>query len=412
MASAPCAAQCNRPPTAGLDARVSCLDVPGLCLNLDEIICLAVASDGTWVVCTVSALYTLSPRGLTTFLAGHITDRGFTDGKGCAARFNSPQGIAVDGAGNVLVADTCNHALRKVTRDGAVSTLAGNGEAGYVEGVGDAARFNSLHGIAVDANGTIYIADSCNNCVRHVVPDDGTVSTLAGDGKEGAGIVDGLGSAARFYNPAGLAVDADGHLIVADFGNHCIRRVTSAKGCVTTVAGNGQDGGGFADGEGAAARFHFPMGIAVDGNNNILVADHLNNRIRMIAGTAGHVMTVAGSAQPGKVDGVGASARFENPRSLALDARGHLLVADKNVGCVRVVEASLEPLDQMLAARLQLEEQAHHNTPLFLQVRTRSPRSLMLALVKWDLCLVPCMLCAPRPTCASSLCTIHSSHAL
>jgi len=349
MVDDPRAAQRDQPP-AGLGARVTSLDLPGL----GFVTCIAVTTDGTRLVCTISAIYTLSPSGRLTLLAGHRTEPGFKNGQGGAARFTGLNGIAVDSAGNMLVSDTFNQALRKVTRNGAVTTLAGNGEAGYADGVGDTVRFNQPGGIVVDADGTIYVTDSGNNCVRQVGPDDGAVSTLAGDGKGGVGLADGVGSTARFYNPTGLALDMDSHLIVADSGNHCIRRVTTAEGRVTTVAGRPEHGGGYADGEGAAARFNCPMDIAVDGTNNILVADSFNNRIRMIAGSAACVTTLVGSAEQGKIDGTGTSARFNQPHAIVLDEQGCLLVDGFNHSCVRVVEASLSPPRQLLAVRVLL----------------------------------------------------------
>jgi len=330
--------------------------------------CLAVSTDGTRFVCSGSAVYTFSSSGVPTLLAGHTMETGLRDGQGSAARFFFPQGIAVDGAGNVLVADTWNHALRKVTRNGTVSTLAGNGKKGYAGGVGNVALFSQPWGIVVAEDGTIYVNDSSNNCVRKVEAVDGVVSTLAGDRncETSKGFADGLGSTARFSRPTGLALDKAGHLIVTDSSNDCIRRVTTPEGRVTTVAGSPENGRGFADGNGAAARFSFPVGIAVDGNNNIFVADSSNNRIRMIAGATSRVTTVAGNAEEGKVDGPGASARFYQPKAMAMDERGRLLVNDSNRHCVRVVEASLEPPRQLLAARL-----------LFLQVGARSPRTFV-----------------------------------
>jgi len=343
-------------PSAGLNAHVTSLDL----LIVGFVTCLAVTTNGTWLVCTATALYTVSPNGLLTLLAGHTSEAGFKDGQGSAARFDSPAAIVVDGAGTMLVADSVNHTLRKVTRTGAVSTLAGNGQKGYADGVGNAARFSFPKGIVVGVDGTIYVTDHGNNCVRQVRPDDGAVSTLAGDGKAGAGFADGLGLSARFDGPAGLALDTDDHLIVAEINNSCIRRVTTAEGRVTTVAVS-VIGEGFADGKSATATFHAPMAIAVDGNNNILVADFFNNRIQMVAGAGAHVTTVAGGAS-GKVDGPGASARFDQPWAVALDEHGRLLVADNNHSCVRVIEASLAPPGQLLAAKV-----------LLLQVCARSP---------------------------------------
>ena len=324
---------------AGLDAVVTTLDLS----SLGEIFSLAVDSDGTRLVCTASALYVVSPSGRQSLLAGHKTETGFKDGQGMDARFYQPCGIVVDGEGNVLVADTQNHVLRKVARSGAVSTLAGSGEAGYADGIGAAAQFYEPWGVVVDAEGAIFVADSSNNCVRQVAPGDGVVSTLAGDAEAGPGFADGLGAAANFNSPCGLALDTDGHLIVADSENNCIRKVTTVEGRVTTVAGSAEADAGFADGEATAARFDLPVDIAVDGNNNILVSDQDNHRIRIIASTGGRVATVAGSAEEGTFDGTGPSVRLSHPNALVLDERGHLLVLVGAKGSVRVIKASLAP---------------------------------------------------------------------
>lgn len=328
--------------------------------------CLAVSTDGTRFVCSGSAVYTFSSSGVPTLLAGHTMETGLRDGQGSAARFFFPQGIAVDGAGNVLVADTWNHALRKVTRNGTVSTLAGNGKKGYAGGVGNVALFSQPWGIVVAEDGTIYVNDSSNNCVRKVEAVDGVVSTLAGDRncETSKGFADGLGSTARFSRPTGLALDKAGHLIVTDSSNDCIRRVTTPEGRVTTVAGSHEHGGRVSvDGEGAGARFSIPTGITVDGNNNIIVAEFANHHIRMIAGAAARVTTVVGSAQSGLVHAmgtsmgtsIGTSICLHKPRALALNECGHLLVADYNPGCLWVVEASLAPPHQVLGRVLLLQ---------------------------------------------------------
>ena len=300
----------------------------------------AVTSSGTRVVCTNSALFAISKCGMQSLLAGHRTETGFTDGQGSEARFNGPYGSTTDGDGNLLVSDTINHALCKVTLSGAVSTLAGNGEEGFADGVGAAARFNEPWGIVVDAQGAIFVADTRNHCVRQVVPGDGAVTTLVGVGGE-KGISDGRRADARFNQPTGLALDVDSHLIVADVANDCIRKVVTAEGRVTTVAGRaGHEG--FAHCEGAAARFNSPVGVAVDGNNNILVADTDNHRIRMIAGADARVMTVSGSSEAGILDG--ASARFNKPFNVALDEGGRLLVLEQNTRSqLRAVKTSLAP---------------------------------------------------------------------
>jgi len=340
----------TRPP--GLDALVTTINLATL--GLGTIISMAADSDGTRFVCTDSAIYAFSPNGMKLLIAGHKTERGFADGDSSAARFDHPCGITLDGKGNALVADTSNHALRKITlRCGTVTTLAGSGWRGYTDGIGEAACFNYPWGIVVDAQGTIFVADCWNHCLRQVEPDNGAVSTLAGDGNKSGDFADGQSASACFHHPRGLAVDTDGHLIVADFSNNCIRKVTIDEGRVTTVAGSAEAGAEFADGEAMSARFHSPNGIAVDGNNNILVTDQENHHIRMIAGTGGRVTTVAGSAEQGMVDGTGVSVRFNGPSDLVLDERGVLLVLEcDNAGSVRVVQASLAP-PQRLAPKLR-----------------------------------------------------------
>ena len=220
------------------------------------------------------------------------------DGEGAAARFNGPTGITVDAAGDAVVADCNNHALRRVSQAGAVSTLAGGGEPGFVDGQGAAARFNHPHSVVVLPDSGEFVV-SCDHGLLVVTP-GGAVRILAGSGE--AGFADGQGAAARFNMPAGLALDADGSsVLVADFGNHAVRRVTMA-GAVSTVAGNGE--AGFADGEGAAARFNRPTDVVVDKEGTIVVADRSNHRLRKIAG--GQVTTLAGGSEAGTADGAGA----------------------------------------------------------------------------------------------------------
>jgi sugar lactone lactonase YvrE len=237
----------------------------------------------------------------------------------------------VDPAGNVVVVDYDNHALRLVSKAGAVSTLAGGGGAGFADGQGAAARFNEPHSVVVTANGDYVMTDFGNHAVRVVTP-GGAVRTLAGNGEPG--FVDGQGAAARFNHPMGLAVDVDGSILVTDGDNHAVRRVTMA-GAVSTVAGNGQKG--YADGEGAAARFNRPSAVVVDKEGTIVVADTDNHRLRRMTGR--HVTTLAGGSEAGTADGAGAGARFKQPWRLALDERGRLLVSDLGrADTLRVVE--------------------------------------------------------------------------
>jgi len=222
--------------------------------------------------------------------------------------------------------------VRKVAADGTVSTLAG-GKMGYMDGVGREAQFRLPMGICMDQeSGTIYVSDSSNNCIRVVTP-DGVVSTLAGTPCGEAGYADGVGVEARFNMPRGIAVDQQGNVIVADSCNCVIRKCTPA-GVVTTIAGSAEQNG-FADGHGPLARFSGPAGLAVDDQNNIIVADVYNQRIRMIISGTRFVITLVGTGEPGKVDGNGREAQVRYPLGLSIGARGEILVNDSNRSCIR-----------------------------------------------------------------------------
>jgi len=308
-----------------------------------------VLADGTRLVITEQhTLLHITPSGRLATIAGYAEkdvdaeededdknmQGGFLDARGTRARFNNPCGITVDRAGSVVLADGANHALRTVSKAGAVvSTLAGNMEVGSADGQGTDATFNGPFDVVLASNGDLVSDD---HAIRVVTP-GGAVRMLAGSGQ--AGFADGQGPAACFNTPAGLALDTDGSLLVADFRNHAIRRVTM-DGAVSTVLGNGEPG--FADGSGAAARFHFPADIVVDGEGTIVMVDLKNHRLRKIVGD--QVTTLAGSSEAGAADGTGASARFQDPVHVALDERGRLLVTEEDrVDTLRVVEASLAP---------------------------------------------------------------------
>ena len=270
-------------------------------------------------------------------LAGHIGGPGNANGAGAAARFNFPTGAAVDGAGNVYVADEINHTIRKITAAGVVTTLAGAaGVPGSADGTGAAARFDRPFGVAVDGTGNVYVADQLNDTIRKVTA-AGVVTTLAGAAGV-AGSADGAGAAARFNAPTGVAVDAAGNVYVADHFNSVIRKITAA-GVVTTLAGAAGVLGS-ADGTGAAARFAFPFGVAVDRAGTVYVADTSNATVRKVS-AAGVVTTLAGTAgMIGSTDGAGAAARFNAPFGVAADRAGNVYVADANNSTVRKVTAA------------------------------------------------------------------------
>ncbi|PCJ66274.1 MAG: hypothetical protein COA58_05725, partial [Bacteroidetes bacterium] len=291
-------------------------------------------------------------------LAG--SSQGYVNGTGIAAKFYGLFGVTVDTTGNVYVADAFNHRIRRITPAGVVTTFAGS-SAGSADGTGTAAQFNDPRGVAVDASGNVYVADRRNHNIRKISP-AGVVTTLAGNSGS-AGSADGTGSSAQFRYPHGVAVDVNGNVYVADHGNHRIRKITPA-GVVTTFAGSSQ---GYADGTGIAAKFNSPNGVAVDASGNVYVADVLNSKIRKISpagvvttfadtstlfgfpgGVAvdacgnvyigdnatvrkitptGAITTLAGSSQ-GYADGTGSAARFNAPYGVAVDASGNVYVAD------------------------------------------------------------------------------------
>lgn len=279
-----------------------------------------------------------NPYIINTF-AGTAPLSGSADGTGSAARFSSPAGIAVDAAGNLFIADTANNTIRKTTPLGLVSTLAGkappdNGSAGSADGTGSAARFNAPIGVALDSAGNLFVGDSTNSTIRKVTP-AGVVTTFAG--LAGAvGHADGKGSVARFSGPRETAVDASGNVYVADTFNDTIRKITPA-GVVTTVAGLAGTPGS-TDGTGSAARFYQPKGVTVDGAGNVFVADTGNSTIRKIT-AAGYVSTLAGVAlASGSTDGHGTAARFNAPASLQADGFGNIFVADTVNDLVRKID--------------------------------------------------------------------------
>ena len=287
--------------------------------------------------CTIRKV---TSAGVVTTLAGLAESRGSANGTGSAARFNNPSGVALDAAGNLYVGDELNATIRKVTPAGVVTTLAGlAGSPGSADGTGSAARFNYPTGVALDNAGNVYVADCLNHTIRKVTP-AGVVTTLAGLA-ESPGSADGTGSAARFDEPLGVALDAAGNLYVGDGMNDAIRKVTPA-GVVTTLAGLAGSPGS-ADGAGSAARFYYPLGVALDAAGNVYVADEYNNMIRRVT-PGGEVTTLAGLAEtPGSADGTGSAARFDNPAGVAADSTGNVYVADTLNDTIRIGRAAFPP---------------------------------------------------------------------
>jgi streptogramin lyase len=210
----------------------------------------------------------ITPNGVVTTFAGSGA-AGSANGSGTAVSFSLPTGVAVDASGNVYVADQNNNLIREINPSGTVSTLAGSGSAGYVNGAGTGASFNTPSGVAVDASGNVYVADLENRVIRKITP-AGVVSTFAG----------AAGGSVNFSAPVGVAVDANGNVYVADQKTNLISMITPA-GVATTLAGSGAAGS--ANGVGTTASFNFPTGVAVDFDGNVYVADRGNNMIRKIS---------------------------------------------------------------------------------------------------------------------------------
>ncbi len=260
-----------------------------------------------------------------TTLAG--STQGFADGTGTMAQFTSPSGVAVDGSGNVFVADSDNHKIRKISPSGLVTTVAGSTQ-GFADGMSNTAQFNTPNGVAVDVSGNIYVADTENQKIRKISP-AGSVTTLAGST---LGFKDDEGTAAQFHLPYGLTVDGSGNVYVADVGNSRIRKITPA-GVVTTFAGGKE---GYADGTGTSAQFDRPFSVALDKSGNFYVSDRNNNRIRKIS-SAGVVTTLAGSTL-GFADGIGISSQFYFPFGVAVDLSGNVFVADRDNHKIRKID--------------------------------------------------------------------------
>ena len=268
---------------------------------------------------------------------------GHLDGVGDIAKFRSPEGIAVDKNGTVYVTEYASSIVRKITAEGIVSTLAGKDmELGFADGTSGDARFNRPHGVAVDEHLNLYVADMKNCTVRKINP-GGKVETIAGIPTL-QGSADGKSSQATFNQPEGIAVNSKGYLYIADTYNFTIREI-SPEGVVKTFAGKAGEAGD-ADGKGTQSRFNMPLGIAIDGADNIYIADanydgapNGNCTIRKIT-PGGEVTTMAGlTGSTGYADGIGNRARFNRPVGITVTKDGVVYVADTEADTIRKITA-------------------------------------------------------------------------
>ncbi len=275
----------------------------------------------------------MAGTGIATF--------GGDGGPAVDAQVSDPYGVALDGAGNLYIADTGSHRIRKVNSAGVISTVAGNGTRGSGGDGGAAvdAQLQLPFGVAADGAGNLYIADFHNHRIRKVDA-AGDISTVAGTGTRGYGGDGGAAVNARLDYPYDLALDGAGNLYIADYGNHRIRKMNAA-GNISTVAGNGAAGYGGDGGQAAAAQLSSPTGVAADGAGNLYIADGNNNRIRKV-NSAGVISTVAGNgaADYGGDGGQATAAQLDSPHGVAADGAGNLYVADFNNNRIRKVNAA------------------------------------------------------------------------
>ena len=307
---------------------------------------IAVDSSGTIYVADTfnNCIKKVTPAGVVTTLAG--STMGFSDDTGTAAKFNAPMGLAIDANGDIIVADSHNQRIRKITPEGEVTTIAGSRPV-----PGDPPPvFEYPTGVAVDSTGNIFVSDDTKGAILKVTP-EGVVSTLAG-GNPSFIYSDGQGTNAAFGGSiGGIAIDPNGNIFVADFYCDCIRKVTPT-GLVTTIAGYVSplnrplprsmdfEPGGYVDGTGLAAKFNGPKCLAIEANGNLIVTDQANNRIRRVT-PAGVVTTIAGNGAAGTTDGAAMSASFNEPAGVAIDAMGNILIADSSNNRIRRINTSV-----------------------------------------------------------------------
>ena len=287
----------------------------------------------------------MDSSGTITTIAG-TGEEGFSGdgGPAVSAQLSGPNGVAVDGAGNLYIADTGNHRIRRVNPSGTITTIAGIGGNGFSGDGGPAgtARLSSPSGLALDAAGNLYIADTGNHRIRRVDP-SGTITTVAGTGQPGFSGDGGPAVSAQLTAPKGVSVDGSGNVYIADQEDLRIRRV-DPSGTITTFAGTGEWGYSGDNGPAVQARLRRPDGVAVDGSGNLYIADTWNRRIRRVD-PSGTITTLAGTGEWGFSGdkGPAVQARLRNPDGVAVDGSGNLYIADTGNHRIRIVTLATPP---------------------------------------------------------------------
>ncbi len=310
-------------------------------LSIDKYDNLYIADAGNNCIRKIDAV-----TGIVTTLAGTGV-AGWLDGPANLAKFNSPSDLCVDDSGNVYVSDFLNQRIRKISIVGDVTTLAGTGSAGFVNGDHAIAKFNYPRGICLDTYGNIFIADSWNHRIRKI-DSLGMVSTFAGGGSAmGVGSTGSLTDSndvnARFFTPSGLTIDQYNTIYVADAYNHRIRKIDSA-GMVTTFAGSGPTGvgyGGFMDGIKDVSLLNTPTEVFIDTvSDDLYISDTFNNRIRKVISNGDTVTTFAGSGLPSFVDSIDTLAAFNFPRGVVVSnlSNKKIFLNDYNNNSIRRIE--------------------------------------------------------------------------
>lgn len=261
--------------------------------------------------------------------------RGHSNGSALNASLFYPTSIVYDSQGNMFISE--NLSIRKVSPGGIVSILAGDpSQLGFVDGQGQQAKFNLIRGLAIDKNDTLYAADLSNHAIRKISP-NGYVTTLAGNGS--MGYVNAQGTQARFWEPTDVVADSSGNVFVADNMNNVIRKI-NPQGLVTTYAGGGA--GPNIDGQDTAALFAWPNGLAIDKNQNIYVSDFYVGRIRKISPSRWVSTIAGGSVNKGFKNGIGTLAQFNHPKGLCVDKNGYIFVADEGNNVIRLIKPNGE----------------------------------------------------------------------